>query len=338
MIEGFRFQEPLWLWAALCGPLVVIAGWLRERSARAVVFPGAGRLLGRWPGWRARLRHLPLVCAALGLCLGAVAQARPQQGSEREDVTTEGVDIVVALDVSGSMGARDFQPRNRLEVAKDVVADFVRRRPRDRVGLVVFAGRSLTQAPPTTDVGILLHQLENVRLDMLPDGTAIGSGLATCLTRLRRSEARSRIVVLVTDGANNTGEIDPETASDLARAMQVRVYTIGVGREGLVPMPVRGRDPHTGQVVEELRMQESDLDEELLQQIAERTGGEFFRAVDTESLQSIFGEIDRLERSEIQFRRYTRYRELYHPVLRLAGVLLALAGALWVAGLRVAPA
>jgi Ca-activated chloride channel family protein len=338
VIEGFRFQEPLWLWLALAGPLVVIAGWLRERSLRALFFPGAGRLHGRWPGWRARLRHLPLLCAAAGLCLGAVAQARPQQGSEREDVTTQGVDIVIALDVSGSMGARDFQPRNRIEVAKDVVADFVRRRPRDRIGLVVFAGRSLTQAPPTTDVGILLHQLESVKLDMLPDGTAIGSGLATCLTRLRRSEAKSRIVVLVTDGANNTGEIDPKTAADLAKAMQVRVYTIGVGREGLVPMPVRMRDPRTGQIVEEFQMQESDLDEGLLGQIAERTGGEFFRAVDSESLQRIFGEIDRLERSEIQLRRYTRYRELYHPVLGLAGALLALGGTLWLAGLRVAPA
>jgi len=338
VIEGFRFQEPLWLWVALAGPLVVVAGWLRERSLRALVFPGAGKLHGRFPGWRARLRHLPLACAAAGLCLGAVAQARPQQGSEREDVTTQGVDIVVALDVSGSMGARDFQPRNRLEVAKEVVADFVRRRTRDRIGLVVFAGRSLTQAPPTTDVGILLHQLMSVKLDMLPDGTAIGSGLATCLTRLRRSEAKSRIVVLVTDGANNTGEIDPETAADLARAMQVRVYTIGVGRDGLVPMPVRTRDPLTGQIVEEFRMQESDLDEALLRQVAERTGGEFFRAVDSESLQRIFGEIDRLERSEIQLRHYTRYRELYHPVLRLAGALFALGGLLWMAGLRVAPA
>jgi len=337
-MAGFRFEEPLWLWAALAGPLVLAAGLLRERSLRALVFPGAGRVRGHWPGWRARLRHLPLILAALGLCLGAVAQARPQQGSEREDVTTEGVDIVVALDVSGSMGARDFQPRNRLEVAKDVVADFVRRRPRDRIGLVVFAGRSLTQAPPTTDVGILLHQLENVKLDMLPDGTAIGSGLATCLTRLQRSKAKSRVVVLVTDGANNTGEIDPETAANLAKAMQVRVYTVGVGREGLVPMPVRGRDPRTGQVVEEFRMQQSDLDEDLLKQIADRTGGEFFRAVDSESLQRIFGEIDRLERSEIQLRHYTRYRELYHPVLRAAGALLALAGALWAIGLRVAPA
>jgi Ca-activated chloride channel family protein len=337
-MEGFRFQEPLWLWAALAAPLVMAATLLRERSGRALLFPSAARLAGRWPGWRARLRHLPTICAALGLALGAVAQARPQQGSEREDVTTQGVDIVIALDVSGSMAARDFKPRNRLTVAKEVVADFVRRRPRDRIGLVVFAGKSLTQAPPTTDAAILLHQLEAIDFQMLPDGTAIGSGLATSLTRLRRSEAKSRIVVLVTDGANNTGEIDPETAADLARAMGVRVYTIGVGRKGQVEMPVQVRDPYTGQVREEVVMQESELDEELLQEIASRTGGEFFRAQASEELKSIFDVIDRLERSEIKFRSYTRYRELYHPVLRAAAALLALGGTLWLAGLRVAPA
>ena len=144
----------------------------------------------------------------------------------REDVTTQGVDIMVALDVSGSMAAEDFQPRNRLAVAKEVVADFVQRRRSDRIGLVVFAGKSLTKSPPTTDAAVLLRQLDDVQLDMLPDGTAIGSGLATSLTRLRRSKAKSRVIVLVTDGANNAGEIDPATATDLARAMEVRVYTV----------------------------------------------------------------------------------------------------------------
>jgi Ca-activated chloride channel family protein len=336
-MEGFRFQEPLWLWAAVLAALAAGAAILRERSGRSLVFPSVGRLKGSALGWRARLRHLPLACATLALVLGAVALARPQQGSETENITTQGVDIVVALDVSGSMAAQDFEPRNRLSVAKEVVADFVRRRPRDRIGLVIFAGKSLTQAPPTTDAAVLLHQLESVAFQMLPDGTAIGSGLATSLTRLRRSAAKSRVVVLVTDGANNTGEIDPETAADIAKAMGVRVYTIGVGREGQVPMPVRVQDPLTGQIHEQLTMQESDLDEGLLEGIAARTGGEFFRAIDSDSLKSIFGEIDRLERSEIKFRSYTRYRELYHPVLRAAAALLALAGTLWLAGLRVAP-
>src|SRR6185503_8625548 len=164
-------------------------------------------------------RWAPVALAALGLAAGAAALARPQEGTLREQVTTRGVDIVVALDVSGSMAAEDFQPRNRLEVAKEVVAEFVRRRADDRVGLVVFAGRSLTKSPPTSDTSVLLRQLDDVRQGMLPDGTAIGSGLATALTRLRRSQAKSKVIVLVTDGANNAGEVDPATAADLASAM-----------------------------------------------------------------------------------------------------------------------
>lgn len=334
---GLRFQDPAWLWAAFLGPLVVAAALLRERRGRAVVFPGAARLKQGRVGLRVPLRHAPVVAAALGLVAGSVALARPQHGTLKEDVTTRGVDIVVSLDVSGSMAAEDFQPRNRLAVAKEVVAEFVKRRPHDRIGLVVFAGKSLTKSPPTTDGAVLLRQLDDVRLDMLPDGTAIGSGLATSLTRLRRSQARSRVIVLVTDGANNAGEIDPATATDLARAMEVRVYAVLVGRGGQVPMPVRVQDPFTGQTVERTVMTEVQIDEDLLKTIAERTGGEFFRATDSASLRSIFDRIDRLEKSEIKLSAYRRYRELFFPVLGTAAGLLALGGALWAAGLRVAP-
>ncbi|HEY6552279.1 MAG TPA: VWA domain-containing protein [Vicinamibacteria bacterium] len=334
---GYRFQDPLWLWALLLAPLVVTAALRRERDGGAIVFPGASRLRGAPRSWRIRLRHLPVLLAALALLLGVVALARPQHGTLKEDVTTQGVDIVVALDVSGSMAAQDFQPRNRLVVAKEVVAEFVRRRPTDRLGLVVFAGKSLTKAPPTTDNAVLLRQLEDVRLEMLPDGTAIGSGLATSLTRLRRSKAKSRVVVLVTDGANNSGEIDPATAADLAKAMEVRVYTIGVGKGGQVPMPVRVRDPFSGQIVEQTVMTEVQIDEGLLQTIAERTGGEFFRATDGASLRNIFDRIDRLEKSEIKQTAYRRYRELFHPFLLAAAVVFAAAGAAWAGGLRVAP-
>jgi len=334
---GFRFQDPIWLWAALLGPLALASAWLREREARAIVFPGAARLKGRPAGLRVALRHLPLILSALGLTTAAVALARPQHGTLREESSTRGVDIVVALDVSGSMAAEDFQPRNRLEVAKEVVAEFVQRRPNDRVGLVVFAGQSLTKSPPTTDAAVLLRQLDDVHLDMLPDGTAIGSGLATALTRLRHSQARSKVIVLVTDGANNAGEIDPATATDLARAMDVRVYTISVGRGGEVPMPVEVRDPYTGQVSRRLVMTEVQIDEGLLSRIADRTGGEFFRATDTASLRTIFDRIDRLEKSEIRHAAYRRYRELFHAVLLGSTALLALGGLAWMAGLRVAP-
>ncbi len=335
---GFRFQDPLWLLAALLGPLVVLAALLRERGGRAILFPGAARLAGKPAGLRVPLRWAPVAAAALGLVAGAFALARPQHGSLKEDVTTRGIDIVVALDVSGSMAAEDFQPRNRIAVAKEVVAEFVKRRTTDRIGLVIFAGKSLTKSPPTSDSTVLLRQLDDVRLDMLPDGTAIGSGLATALTRLRRSEAKSKVIVLVTDGANNAGEIDPATATDLARALEVRVYTILVGRGGQVPMPVRVQDPFTGQMVLRTVMTEVQIDEELLKRIAERTSGEFFRATDSASLRDIFIRIDQLEKSEIKTSAFRRYRELFFPALVVGAALLASAGALWAAGLRVAPA
>jgi Ca-activated chloride channel family protein len=276
--------------------------------------------------------------AALGIVAGAVALARPQQGSLKEQVTTRGVDIVIALDVSGSMAAEDFQPLNRISVAKDVVAEFIRHRPNDRIGLVVFAAKSLTKSPPTTDAAVLLHQLDDVHLDMLPDGTAIGSGLATALTRLRHSKARSRVIVLVTDGGNNAGEIDPVTATDLAKAMDVRVYTIGVGRGGQVPMPMQVRDPFTGLVSRQTVMTEVEVDEDLLKRIADRTGAEFFRATDSASLRNIFARIDQLEKSEIKLAAYRRYRELFFPVLLSAAAIFTVSGALWALGLRVAPA
>ena len=336
--SGLRFQDPVWLWAALLGPLVAVLAWRRERHGPAIAFPGAARLKGRPAGLRVALRHAPVVLAALGLVVASVALARPQHGSLKEQVTTRGIDIVVALDVSGSMAAEDFQPRNRLEVAKDVVAEFVKRRPTDRIGLVAFAGKSLTKSPPTTDAAVLLRQLEDVRLGMLPDGTAIGSGLATSLTRLRRSQAKSKVIVLVTDGANNAGEIDPATATDLARAMEVRVYTVLVGRGGQVPMPMQVQDPFTGRITQRTMMTEVEIDEGLLKRIADRTGGEFFRATDSASLRNIFDRIDRLEKSEIKLSAYRRYRELFEPVLLAAAVTFAVAGALWAAGLRVSPA
>ena len=336
-IAGFRFADPAWLWLLAALPFAAAAAWLRERRGAAVAFPGLSRLAGSRRGLRQRLRHAPAILAGLGLGLGCGALARPQSGSVRENVTNRGIDIVVALDVSGSMAAEDFQPRNRIAVAKEVVGDFIRRRTSDRIGLVIFAAQSLTKSPLTTDTAVLLNQLDDVRLNVLPDGTAIGSGLATALTRLRSSKAASRVIVLVTDGANNAGEIDPATAADLAKAMEVRVYTVGVGRGGQVPMPVQVRDPFSGQVVTRTMSVEVEIDEGLLKRIADRTGGEFFRATDAGSLQAIFGRIDRLEKSEIKVAAFRRYRELFPPVLLAAAGCLALGGLLLVGGLRVAP-
>jgi Ca-activated chloride channel family protein len=336
-MAGLRFQDPWWL-LTLCGALaVLLAQRWRQALAPAVLFPSAGLLAGGLARGRVRWRSLPLLCAVVGLALCSIALARPQQGSVYESVSTRGVDVIVALDISGSMAAEDFQPRNRLTVAKEVVGEFVRRRRSDRVGLVIFAARSLTKAPPTTDQALLLRQLEDVQLNMLPDGTAIGSGLATALTRLRRSKATSRVIVLVTDGGNNAGEIDPATATDLARAMQVRVYTIGVGREGPVPMPVRAQDPFTGAVVQRSVPMEVKFDEPLLRRIAERTGADYFRASDPAALRAVFAQIDRLEKSEIKQHSFHRYRELFAPLLTAAAVFFALGGLLRLAGLRVAP-
>lgn len=338
-LGALHFADPAWLWAALAGPLVLLAAFLREIDGEsALTFPSLGRLAGTPRSWRVRLRHLPLVLGALGLTLAALALARPQRGFTRESVTTRGVDIVVALDVSDSMAAEDFQPRNRLEVAKQVVADFVQRRTHDRLGLVVFAAASLTQAPPTTDTGLLLRQLEAVKLEMLPGGTAIGSGLATSLTRLRHSQAKSRVVVLVTDGANNAGEIDPATASDLAKAMEVRVYTVLVGKGGTVPMPMKMQDPFSGRIVTRTVPVEVDVDPALLQRVAERTGGEFFRADDGDALRRIFERIDALEKSEIKLSAFRRYDERFPQVLGAAAALLLLGGLAWLSGLRVLPA
>jgi Ca-activated chloride channel family protein len=334
---GYRLVEPAWLATLLVPALLVLAIRRREAEQGGILFPGVGRFAGR-AGARARFRRLPLAAALLGLALASVALARPQKGFLKQTSTTQGVDIVVALDVSGSMAAEDFQPQNRLEVARQVVSEFIDRRRRDRIGLVVFAGRSLTKSPPTTDSAILQKQLADVRLDMLPDGTAIGSGLATSLTRLRRSQAKSKVVVLVTDGANNAGEIDPQTATDLARAMEVRVYTVLVGRGGQVPMPVRLKDAVTGQVFEERRMVEVQIDPELLKSIAERTGAEFFAAHDPAALKEIFERIDRLETSEIKQAAFRRYEERYRPFLLAGAGLVAAAGLLFAGGLRVAPA
>jgi len=240
------------------------------------------------------------------------------------------------LDVSGSMAAQDFQPRNRLEVAKAVVQEFVGKRHGDRIGVVVFAGEALTKAPLTGDHQMLNALIESVALHTLPDGTAIGMALAAAANRLKDSAAKTKVVVLVTDGVNNQGAIDPESAAAICEGLGIKVYTIGVGTTGKVPMPVQVRNL-LGRVETQLVPMDVEVDEELLMKIAERTGGQYFQATDPESLRRIFDEIDQLEKTPLQVKRYIRYKEQFQPWVRAALALLLLPLVLPFLGLTAEP-
>lgn len=263
-----------------------------------------------------RFRHVPLLIRSLVIGLIVFALARPQAGVHGEEVTTEGIDIVLALDISGSMRAEDFKPNNRLYVAKQVLSEFVKRRKSDRIGMVVFAGRSFTQCPLTLDYNVLLGLIEQIQIGMVEDGTAIGMGIANSVNRLRKSNAKSRVIILLTDGVNNTGAIDPLTAAQAAKALGVKIYTIGVGKEGGAPIPVD--DPLFGKTYARNRdgsLVLTEIDEELLKTIAKSTDGAYFRAADAQALADIYGRIDAMERTEIKTVEYTRYRELFAYLL-----------------------
>ena len=253
-----------------------------------------------WP------RHLQFGLRLLAIALVIVALARPQSGHTEEEVTTEGIDIVLALDISSSMLAEDFRPRNRLEAAKQVAEQFIGGRQNDRIGMVVFAARSFTQCPLTLDYGILINFLRKIEIGMIDDGTAIGLGLATAVDRLRNSKAKSKVIILLTDGVNNAGEIDPVTAARLAQAFQVRIYAIGVGTRGEAMYPVQ--DPIFGKRYVRMPV---EIDEAMLTRIAGTTKGEYFRATDRQSLEKIFANIDQLEKTKIEIKQFTRYRELF---------------------------
>jgi Ca-activated chloride channel family protein len=254
----------------------------------------------------------------LALATLILAFARPQSGVSGEDIITEGIDIVLALDISSSMLAEDLTP-NRVGAAKQVAADFVRGRRNDRIGLVIFAGEAYTQVPLTLDYGVVSDLLDELQVGMVEDGTAIGMGLATAVKRLQGSDAESKVVILLTDGRNNRGEVDPVTAAQMAQAFDIRVYAIGAGTRGEAPIPVA--DPMFGRRYVRMPV---DIDEEALQEVAELTGGQYFRATDRESLESIYREIDELETTEIEVQHYTRYGELFHYPLALGLLLVVL--------------
>jgi Ca-activated chloride channel family protein len=314
-----RFANPEYL--ILFVPLALLAYWFFKKQrgkGGAIRFSHLGYLKDVTPRTGPQARIFLSAFRFLAITLLVLAFARPQSGVKGEEVLTEGIDIVLAMDVSSTMLAEDIKP-NRVDATRDVAKEFIRNRKNDRIGLVVFAGEAYTQCPLTLDYGILMGFLDQIHVGMIEDGTAIGMGLSTAVNRLRSSEAKSKVILLLTDGQNNRGEIDPITAAQMAQAFDIRVYTIGAGTRGIALYPVE--DPFFGKRYQPMQV---NIDEETLQRIARQTGGKYFRATDRRSLESVYREIDKLEKTEIKVKEYTRYSELF-PYLVFAALALILA-------------
>jgi len=310
-----HFASPYYLWLlALIVPMIAYYVWRVRQGGAAIQISTVEGVLRAPKSMRYYLRHLPFVLRTAAYALLVVALARPQGIEQNVRTSTEGIDIMLSIDVSGSMLARDFKP-DRITAAKEVAASFISDRVGDRLGLVVFAGEAFTQSPLTTDQSTLQTLLARIRSGLIEDGTAIGNGLATAINRLRESEAKSKVIILLTDGINNRGEIAPMTAAEIARAQGIRVYTIGVGSRGTAPYPavdMFGNMTFINQKVE--------IDEKTLTEIARLTGGRYFRATDKEKLQAIYDEINQLEKSRVEVTERITYHELF-----LGWVLAALA-------------
>ena len=310
----FRFETP---WAlALLALLPLWWLWRRRHSPGAIVFSRTG-VLARGPRAGQLIARAIFVFRNVAIAALIIALARPRTGARVENITTSGINIVLAIDLSSSMLAEDFQPNNRIEVAKDKVKQFIMARQSDRIGVVAFAGEALTQVPLTTDYNVVLKAVDNLQAGQLEDGTAIGTGIATAANRLRDAPGKSRVMIILTDGVNNRGDVDPLSAAKAAAVYGIKIYGIGVGSEGFAPVPV-GRDAF-GLKFENQPVQ---IDEALLRQIAALSGGRYFRARDATSLGNIYSQIDRLERVPVQSKSYVRYTELYRWFVGLA--LLAL--------------
>jgi Ca-activated chloride channel family protein len=320
-----RFASPWWFVLALVvvARIVVLA---RDRRAHAGAFRFSSLgLVTPKATLRARTSMLPFILECAAMLLLMVAMARPQRVLRTAANDRYGIDIVITLDSSGSMAAEDFRPRNRFSVAKELIGDFIRRRQNDRIGIVTFGVRAVTRVPVTYDREVAEAILRRAEIGENGDGTAIGHAIATSVNRLRTSKARSRVVILVTDGVNNSGSIDPLVAAQLASKFGIKIYTVGVGSEGAVPLPVRRQNPFTGNIETVYTMIRGELDEKSLSAIAHTTGGEFFRATDTRAMADVLGRIDALEKSRLTAPKNEKIDELYPRPLAAALVLLALA-------------
>jgi Ca-activated chloride channel family protein len=319
MFEGLTFKNPELFYLLLAiVPLVAWYIFRQKRNTASIQVSSTASVFKAPKTLRHVLRHSIFVSQMIALAFFIVVLARPQSSSNWENVTTEGIDIIIALDISSSMLARDFSP-DRLEAAKNVAMEFISGRQYDRMGLVVFAGEAFTQCPLTTDRAVLLNLFKDIKSGLIEDGTAIGNGLATAVSRLKDSEAVSRVVILLTDGENNRGEVAPMTAAEIAKTFGIRVYTVGVGSLGTAPYPVQ-----TPFGIE-LRDMEVKIDEGLLTQMADVTGGKYFRATSNKKLEEIYKEIDALEKSKIDVKQYSRKSEEFLP-FAILGALFLIAG------------
>lgn len=326
----YSFAYPQYLWLLLLVPVMVIWYILKHKNRHpAMQVPGLQWTAKAPVTFRHYLQHLLFAFRMLVIAFLVIVLARPQSHDQWEEVITEGIDIMISLDISTSMLAEDFKP-NRLEAAKDIATEFISGRRNDRIGLVIFSGESFTQCPLTTDHAVLINLLREVEIGMIEDGTAIGMGIATAVNRLRNSESQSKIIILLTDGVNNRGAIDPITAANIAETFDIRVYTVGVGSRGPAPYPVQ-----TPRGVQYQNI-EADIDEDVLMEIADITGGRYFRAEDENKLLEIYSEIEQLERSMIDVRQFSASREEYRAFALVAGLLLLaewLARVLWLRNL-----
>jgi Ca-activated chloride channel family protein len=311
-----QFADPQFFVLLVLVPLLIYWQWRKEKRTYTDFQISTMDSFRSAPStWRTRFRHLLPAMRVFAVTAMIIALARPQSFSSSEKITTEGIDIMLATDISGSMLAEDFKP-NRIEAAKAVAEEFIAGRPDDRIGLVVFAGESFTQCPLTVDHNVVINLIHDLKSGMVEDGTAIGMGLATAVDRLKQSRAKSRVIILLTDGVNNRGFIDPITAAGIAQTFGVRVYTVGVGTRGVAPYPVQ---TSFGVRYQNIPV---EIDEDMLKKIAAQTGGKYFRATDNNKLKEIYQEIDKLEKTRMEILQFRHHKEEFYPAAFFAGALL----------------
>lgn len=318
LFKSIEFAHPGFFWLFIIIPLMIAWYiWREQKSYGRLSVSAVKGFAIPSKSIIPRLRHLGIILRSLSLAALIIALARPQTSLSWQNTTTEGIDIVIASDISGSMLAQDFQP-NRLEAGKNIAIDFIKNRPDDRIGLVIFSGESFTQCPLTIDHDVLINLFKDIKNGMVDDGTAIGMGLATAVNRLKDSEAKSKVVILLTDGSNNMGSIPPITAAEIAKQFNIRVYTVGIGTKGFAPYPVQ-----TPYGIQYQRMP-VDVDEGTLTKIASITGGKYFRATDNEKLKDIYEQIDKMEKAKIDVTQFHKKTEMFLPFALIALLFLVL--------------